>query len=101
MLPSVRDKASRSVGIPSAPNAVPLRRWFEAVFVYDGVDTCTLHLDDEPCAAEFVPLGSVRGIAWPYGVSVGAWPDADKRVFAGRIEEVRLWRRPAEGPDAG
>jgi hypothetical protein len=85
-------------GVHSDPNVVPLRRWVKIVFMYDGIDTCTLHLDDKLCAAEFTPLGRVQGVAWPYGLSIGAWPDADKRVFDGRIEELTLWRHPNGDP---
>jgi hypothetical protein len=85
-------------GVLSEPGAVPLRRWVKIVFTYDGIDTCTLHLDGKLCAAEFSPLGLVQGVVWPYGISVGAWPDGDKRVFDGRIEELTLWSHPDGDP---
>jgi hypothetical protein len=31
-------------------------------------------------------------VGWPFGLNIGAWPDKDRRVFKGRIDEVKLWR---------
>jgi hypothetical protein len=59
---------------------------------YDGRDTAVMELDGELVAEECAPYGPVRAAQWPYGVSVGAWPDADKRVLSGRLDGLRLWR---------
>jgi hypothetical protein len=72
--------------------AVPLGRWVDVEFVYDGRDTASLSLDGTPVASRYVPLGTVGSVEWPYGLNVGAWPDRDLRVFDGSIAEVRLWR---------
>ncbi|WP_248294249.1 LamG domain-containing protein [Actinoplanes sp. TBRC 11911] len=85
-------------GVRSAPGTVPLRQWLYLAFTYDGVDTSTIHLDNVLRAHEYSPFGSVLGVEWPYGLNVGAWPDADKRVFAGRIDELKLWRRRRTPP---
>ena len=79
-------------GVTSAPGAVPLGRWVELAFTYDGRDTALLSVDGEVVAARHLPLGRVAGVRWPYGLNVGAWPDGDLRVFKGRIAEVWLWR---------
>jgi hypothetical protein len=81
-------------GVRSGPGVVPLRRWLRVAFGYDGVDTSTIHLDGALRAHEYSPLGSVLGVEWPYGLNVGAWPDGDRRVLHGRIEELKLWRAP-------
>ena len=79
-------------GVQSEPGAVPLGQWVSIAFSYDGVDTSTLSVNDKRCAAEYSPLGPVQGFDWPYGINVGAWPDGDKRVFAGRMQQLSLWR---------
>jgi len=79
-------------GLRSDPGVVPLRRWVDMEYSYDGIDTSEIHLDGALQAQEYSSFGPVRGVQWPYGVSVGAWPDADKRMFQGRMDAVRLWR---------
>ena len=79
-------------GVRSGPDAVPTRRWVHLAVAYDGVDTSTIHLDGALCGHMYSPFGPIQGVAWPYGLNVGAWPDADKRVFSGRIDELELWR---------
>jgi hypothetical protein len=79
-------------GVHTAAAAVPVGQWVDVDFLYDGVDTCTLRIDGELHAAEYNPFGDVPGVQWPYGISVGAWPDADKRVFDGRMEALAMWR---------
>ena len=71
---------------------IPVRRWVEVEFIYDGRDTASLSLGGRPVAARYVPLGGVGSVEWPYGLNIGAWPDRDLRVFDGSIAEVRLWR---------
>jgi len=42
---------------------------------------------------EWSPLRS--GLSYlPFGLSIGAWPDGDQRVWKGIIEEVMVWRSP-------
>jgi hypothetical protein len=86
-------------GVRSSPDVVPLGEWLHVAFTYDGIDTATIHLNRELRAHEYSPFGPMLGVQWPYGISVGAWPDADKRVFAGRIEELKLWCRPGRSPE--
>ena len=78
--------------IRASPGTVPLGRWVDVAFVYDGRDTATLSLDGAVVASRHATLGRVGGVEWPYGLNVGAWPDQDLRVFSGRIAEVWLWR---------
>jgi hypothetical protein len=96
--------AERWDGAGSAPGLVPLGRWVEVTFVYDGRDTAMLWLDGVAVGSRLLPMGPIGGVAWPYGVSIGAWPDQDLRVFSGAISRVELWRPvpPAQRePSAG
>ena len=79
-------------GARSDPGVVPLRRWVDIRYSYDGIDTCEIEVDGAVRAQEYSSFGPVRGVQWPYGVSIGAWPDADKRLFHGRMDAVRMWR---------
>jgi hypothetical protein len=83
---------SRWDEVRTPPGAVPLRRWVDVGFVYDGRDTAVLFLDGQVAASRYVPLGRVGSVEWPYGLNIGAWPDRDLRVFDGKIAEVWLWR---------
>jgi hypothetical protein len=85
---------SRWEGVRSPPGLVPLRTWVKVTYVYDGIDTSVLYMDDTQVAAALRPYGGIDPLGWPFGLNVGAWPEADKRVFKGRIEEIKLWRLP-------
>lgn len=78
--------------IMTPPSTVPLHRWVDVSYVYDGKDSAILSLDSRIVAAQNVNLGSVDDIEWPYGLNIGAWPDDSIRVFSGRMAEVWLWR---------
>ena len=78
--------------VRTPPDTVPIGRWIDVGFLYDGVDTAQLTLDGTLVAARYAPLGLIRGVAWPYGLNVGAWPDRDVRMLVGAISEVRVWR---------
>ncbi len=84
--------AERWDGAASEPGLVPLGRWVEVAFVYDGRDTAMLWLDGVAVGSRLLPMGPIGGVAWPYGVSIGAWPDQDLRMFSGAISGVELWR---------
>lgn len=85
--------------IRTPPSTVPLRRWVNVSYTYDGRDSAVLALDGRVVVEEHVNLGSVGGIEWPYGLNIGAWPDDAARVFSGRMAEVWLWRlRPRRSP---
>jgi Concanavalin A-like lectin/glucanases superfamily len=96
--------AERWEGAASAPGVLPLGRWVQVTFLYDGQDTVMLWLNRVTIATRLLPMGPLGGVAWPYGVSIGAWPDQDLRMFSGAISRVELWR-PVPGlnlaqPDA-
>jgi hypothetical protein len=86
---------SRWEGVRSARDAIPLGRWVRITFVYDGLDTSALYLDDTLLGLDHRPLGSIEPVDWPFGLNVGGWPDRDVRMFRGAIDEVKLWRRAA------
>ena len=83
---------SRWEGVRSRPDLLPLQRWVRITYAYDGVDTSTLEVDGQPVGFNVRPLGTIQPVDWPFGLNVGAWPDGSRRVFAGRIAEVKLWR---------
>jgi Concanavalin A-like lectin/glucanases superfamily len=78
--------------IRTPASTVPLHRWVDATFLYDGRDTATLSLDGVVVASRHANVGTVGGVQWPYGLNIGAWPDQDLRVFSGRMAEIWLWR---------
>jgi hypothetical protein len=78
--------------IATPPNVVPLGRWVDVSFIYDGCDSAMLCLDGSVVASRYAALGAVPGVQWPYGLNIGAWPDHDLRVFSGRIAEFWLWK---------
>jgi hypothetical protein len=78
--------------LQSDPAIISLREWIRVTYIYDGVDTSMLYAGPKLVAQDDRYLGRVQGVAWPFGLSIGAWPDADKLVFQGKIAEVKLWR---------
>jgi hypothetical protein len=84
-------RASEWPGVTTAAGLVPLNRWFTATFV-GSASAQILYLDGEQVAESYRDLGPASGVAWPFGLSIGAWPDGDKRVFKGSIEQVTVWR---------
>jgi hypothetical protein len=79
--------------IRTPPSTVPLHRWVDVSYSYDGTDSAAISLDGRIVAAQYANLGSIGAIDWPYGLNIGAWPDDATRVFCGRMTEVWLWRR--------
>jgi hypothetical protein len=78
--------------LQTASGAVRVGDWITVTLMYSSDGIMTLLLDGEQAAVDYRRLGPCNAIAWPFGLSIGAWPDADQRVLKGRIEEVRLWR---------
>jgi hypothetical protein len=78
--------------VRSAPGVVRLDTWLEASFLLTRDGLLALVLDGEVIAQVYRPLGALDGVGWPFGVSVGAWPDDEQRVWSGAIEEVRIWK---------
>ena len=76
----------------SSPATVPLGRWIDVAFTFDGRDTASLSMDGVVLASRCAPLGPIGSIEWPFGLNVGAWPDQDLRVLDGRIAELWVWR---------
>jgi hypothetical protein len=87
---------SRWEGVRGPEHGMPLRRWVRITYVYDGLNTSVLYLDDEELALDMRPLGEMEPVSWPFGLNVGAWPDRNHRMFKGKIEEIQVWRRPRE-----
>ncbi|GLZ07201.1 hypothetical protein Acsp03_46670 [Actinomadura sp. NBRC 104412] len=78
--------------VTSPPATVPYRRWVDLAFVYDGRDHLALSVDGRTVAGRSAAVGRVGDVEWPYGLTIGAWPDLAARVFNGRMAEVWLWR---------
>jgi hypothetical protein len=87
--------AARWEGVRSAPQAMPLGTWVRITYVYDGVNTSALYLDDALVGFDQRPLGRMDPVGWPFGLNVGAWPERDIRMFVGCISEIKIWRRTA------
>lgn len=87
---------SRWEGVRSRPDLLPFRQWVRITYAYDGVDTSTLEVDGQLVGSNLRPLGAIQPVDWPFGLNIGAWPDGNRRVFAGRIAEVKLWRTPPD-----
>jgi hypothetical protein len=79
-------------GVWTPPNTIPVQEWIQVHFVYDGDETAALYVNDHLVAKRYWHLGHVHSIAWPYGLNIGAWPDADRYVFAGKIATLKVWR---------
>jgi hypothetical protein len=79
-------------GAYSNARVVPTARPIDVSFLYDGLATSILQVDRRIVATVDRPLGTVRSIEWPFGLNVGAWPDADRRMFRGIIYELKIWR---------
>jgi hypothetical protein len=79
-------------GVASPPGEIAAGRWFDAEFVYDGRDTFLLTLDGRVVAHRAQSAGSIGSPAWPFGLTIGAWPDGDRRCFAGELAAVRVSR---------
>ena len=79
-------------GLRSDPGLVQPGRWILVELLYVADTHLSLSLDGIAVAAAVRPVGEANGVAWPFGLNIGAWPDADQRMLRGRIEEVRLWR---------
>lgn len=80
-----------SIWTPS--DAISLKQWLYVTFVYNGADTAALYVNRTLAAIRYQNLGYVHSIQWPFGLNIGAWPDANSYVFKGKIAEVKLWRR--------
>lgn len=85
---------ARWEGVRSPPGTMPLGRWVRTTYVYDGLDTSALYLDGALVGLDQRPLGRMDPVGWPFGLNIGAWPDRDLRMFVGRIEDLKIWRRP-------
>jgi hypothetical protein len=79
-------------GIRSSPGVIPLQEWVEIKCIFDGIDTSLLYVNENLVAKMYNHTGELQGVQWPFGLSIGAWPDGDKYVFRGKIAEIKLWR---------
>lgn len=75
----------------SYPNTIPLQEWVYVKYIYDGIDTSVLYVNDKLVASQYGYFGKVQVVQWPFGLNIGAWPDKDRFVFKGKIDEVKLW----------
>jgi hypothetical protein len=78
--------------VRSRPDLLPFCEWVHVTYVYDGVDTSVLYLNGERVGLNLRSLGPVDPVQWPLGLNIGAWPDENKRMFKGRIQELKIWR---------
>ena len=79
----------------SRPGLVPPDTWLRMSLVCTSDGIVALELDGQVVGESHRWPAAPAGIRWPFGLSIGAWPDDDQRVWSGEIEEVRMWRSPA------
>jgi hypothetical protein len=77
--------------LSSDPGLVPTREWVRTEYIYNGSDLSALYIGERLVASRYGYLGKVRSVRWPFGLHIGAWPDADKYALKGRIENMKLW----------
>lgn len=95
---TILDRSGVWAGVATAGGVVQPGTWHTATFVHDGLSACRIDLDGVTIAEAFDTLGPARGVAAPYGVAIGHWPDPDDRYsFEGEIDDVRVW---IDRPDA-
>ena len=78
-------------GAYSTASVVPIDHPIDVSFLFDGL-TSILEVDRRVVAAAEWPIGPASGVAWPFGLNIGAWPDADRRMFQGVMYELKIWR---------
>jgi hypothetical protein len=79
-------------GLHSAPETVAVDAALEIVFDWCRDGVLGLWLDDRVVAQGMSAPNGAHGLSWPFGLSIGAWPDADLRTWQGSIDEVVVWR---------
>jgi uncharacterized protein YeaC (DUF1315 family) len=89
-------RAQQWTGVQTGPGLVPLDTWITVTFVYTKDGAMMLSMNGETVAESYQELGEAAGLAWPFGLNIGAWPDGDQRLWQGCIEEVMLWRSMPE-----
>jgi hypothetical protein len=77
--------------LKSKPNTIPLQEWVHILYVYDGIDTSLIYVNNKLIVSNYSYYGKVQSVQWPFGLSIGAWPDADKFMFKGKIGGIKLW----------
>lgn len=84
-------RGSKWLSMWSTAGLVPVHEWVHIQYIYNGADLSALYINNRLIASRYCHLGRVQGIRWPFGLHIGAWPDADHYALKGRIGEVRLW----------
>ncbi len=79
--------------VRTAAGAVHPGSWYELTLLCTGMVGTALYIGGECCA--WAPRRSVRlnPVSWPFGLNVGAWPDADQFVLPGHVRELRIWAK--------
>lgn len=79
-------------GVQSTAGTILPGRWLDLELTYDGRDTFILRVGEDVVGSRVHVAGPVNGVQWPFGLNIGAWPDADRRMFKGAIKQVQVWR---------
>jgi hypothetical protein len=74
----------------SRPGVIRVQRWHEVTYLCRPWLGSLIYVDGE------LVSGDARGdvinrVSWPFGVSIGAWPDADRFMLHGCIGDVLIW----------
>jgi hypothetical protein len=91
----------RWLGVASRPGLVRAGQPFDITLLCSDDGLVQLVHDGTLLVRRRHSLGAPRGVSWPYGLSVGAWPDAGLRVFDGVIDELAWWRTAGDPPPRG
>lgn len=74
----------------SDPGLVREGKWHQVTYLYRTWLGSTIYVDDHLVAWD--PRADVlNSVSWPFGVSVGAWPDADRFMLNGTVGELLIW----------
>ncbi len=82
---------SRWLTIRSSAGCVASGRWVQVTYACDPELGSHLYVDGVLVAYDGRVPAAFGDVSWPFGLNVGAWPDADLFMLGGRVADVRVW----------
>lgn len=77
--------------VRSPPGQVVVGRWCEVTYLCRSWLGSSLHVDGARVGGDARAPSVLSPVSWPFGISVGGWPDDDAFMVRGRVQEVRVW----------